>query len=333
MHIGVDIAKASFAGACWKNGSGSRWGAFTNDAEGFQELCKRVDAEREPDETVHLVLEPTGGYELALVLFAREQGWTVYLPNPARARAWAVSKGRRGKTDAMDALTLAQYGYEQKPHPQPEMPTRLQEMENLLRRKDDLERMLRQERNRQQSLGGRPGVPDAVTGSIDRVIEALEEDLEKIQEAIDEFMGQHEDLKAEARRLLTVPGVGEKNVLYILALLYRWSVLTQGKGQAKSLVALVGLDPKPYQSGTSVWKAASISRMGNREMRRRLYLSALGGIRGDNALRRFYDHLLEENKKKKVALVAAARKVLVWSWAVYRQGCAFDPTRVLPATA
>ena len=38
-------------------------------------------------------------------------------------------------------------------------------------------------------------------------------------------------------------------------------------------------------------------------------------------------------KAKQVALVAAARKILVWAWAVYRQRAAFDPSRAVPALA
>ncbi len=66
-------------------------------------------------------------------------------------------------------------------------------------------------------------------------------------------------------------------------------------------------------------------------------MSALGGTRGANPLRHFYLRLVERGKAKMVALIAAARKILVWAWAIFRSGTPFDPTRIhrrtdMPAT-
>ena len=62
-------------------------------------------------------------------------------------------------------------------------------------------------------------------------------------------------------------------------------------------------------------------------MRSLLYMSALGGARGHNVLREFYQRLVAAGKPKKLALIAAARKILVWAWAVFRDHADFDPTR------
>ena len=62
-------------------------------------------------------------------------------------------------------------------------------------------------------------------------------------------------------------------------------------------------------------------------MRSLLYMSALGGARGHNVLREFYQRLVAAGKPKKLALIAAARKILVWAWAVFRDHANFDPTR------
>jgi transposase len=122
--------------------------------------------------------------------------------------------------------------------------------------------------------------------------------------------------------------VGEKNVLYVLVVMHRWEELTDGEGEENGLVAYIGLDPKPYESGTSVRKRPGISRQGNRPFRSRLFMSALGGIKGKNSpLTAFYQRLVGRGKPKKLALVAASRKVLVWSWAVFRTNTPFDTAR------
>ena len=93
-------------------------------------------------------------------------------------------------------------------------------------------------------------------------------------------------------------------------------------------MAYTGLDPQTHESGTSVHKPARISRMGNDQMRRRLYLAAFGGVRAKHGpLREFYQRLVGRGKAKKLAITAAARKILTWAWAVYRTDTDFDRER------
>jgi transposase len=132
--------------------------------------------------------------------------------------------------------------------------------------------------------------------------------------------------------LRTVPGIGERSGLPLLVVLGRWEARTAGQGTAQGLVAYAGLDPQPYESGTSVQRHAAIARQGNRALRSRLYWCALGALRGDTPLRAFYHRLLAHHKPKKLALVAAARKILIWAWAVYRDQTPFDPARAAATT-
>ncbi len=57
-------------------------------------------------------------------------------------------------------------------------------------------------------------------------------------------------------------------------------------------------------------------------------MAALGGVRGRNALRMFYERLVGRGKKKMVALIAAARKLVIWAWKVFQTQTDFDPTKV-----
>jgi transposase len=64
-------------------------------------------------------------------------------------------------------------------------------------------------------------------------------------------------------------------------------------------------------------------------VRRLLYMGALGASRGNIPLRSFYQRLIGRGKAKKLALVAAARKLLTWAWAVFHSGTPFDATKVV----
>jgi transposase len=335
LFLGVDVAQASLVAALWRDGQAVRLQDCPNTPAGFQSLASQLDQAKHTDQadTIHLILEPTGGYELALAAFALEQGWTVSRPNPAQVREWARGRGYRAKTDHVDARMLAHYGAEVRPPRWQPVPAEVAELELLLRRKEDLEQLLRQEQNRQHALGQRPGVPEAVGKSLERVIGALEQELEELEQGIKRHLGQHAELRSLAKRLRSVPGVGAKNVLWVLVVLMRWHTLTEGQGEAKGLVAYAGLDPQPFASGSSVHKRASISRKGDRGIRRRLFLGALGGVRGKNVLRAFYQRLVGRGKPKKAALIAAARKILVWAWAVFRDQTTFDPSKITHESA
>ncbi len=329
LTIGVDIAKASFTAARWVDGGARPLGSFPNSPAGMSAFATAVAPLHEQlgASTLMLVLEPSGGYELPLAVFALQQGWQVSMPNPVHVRDWAKSRGRRAKTDPQDALLLARYGAEQPLRPWHPLPPAVSELESLLRRKDALVQLLRQERNREPAVALRPGVAPAVLASVAHVSAALASALRSIEAAIAAHVHAHPALRQEAHLLQSVPGIGPGNVLWLLVLLHRWQRLTDGNGHAKGLVAYVGLDPQPFESGTSVRRRARISRMGAAHLRRRLFMSALGGTRGKNLLRQFYLRLVGRGKPKMVALIAAARKVLVWAWAVFRTNTPFDPRR------
>jgi transposase len=328
-YLGVDVSKTSLTAATYSQQQGEcELGEFAHTRAGFQQLAAAVgDSER-----LHLVVEPTGSYHLALVSFAYDQGWAVSLPNPQLVREWARGLGQRAKTDRLDARTLARYGAERQPSAQPPLPAAVAELERLLRRQQDLAQMAAQERNRRASLAYQAEEGEAIAISLNEMEQALSQAQAAMAAAIQEHVGRHPELKKERRRLLTVPGVGERNVLHLLVLLHRWQARSDGAGDAKGLTAYVGLDPVTVRSGSSLHPRSRISKMGNREWRRRLYLSALGGNRAQHSpLTVFYQRLLSRKKPKMVALIACARKILVWSWTVFRSGVNFDPAKAMPA--
>lgn len=328
VYLGIDIAAQTFDAAWWQAGQTHRLGRFANTPDGFQ-ACAQALAAQAPDAPVWLIVEPTGGYEYGVLHFALDQGWQISLPNPRQVRTWIKGQGGRAKTDKLDAAHLAVYGAQRQPHPWHPLPAAVQPLADLLARRANLEESLRQERNRQASASRR-AVPPAVAASFAAVLAALEAALAEINAAVAAHLKAHPDLQRQARLLRSVPGVGAKTVLPLLVLLSRWHALTEGRGRASGLVALVGLDPQTTRSGTSVRGPACISRQGDKRTRRWLFMAALGGKRGRNCLRDVFLRLTGRGKAKMVALVACMRKLLTWAWAVFRQQTPFDPQRALP---
>jgi transposase len=331
LMVGVDLAKKEFVAALFQEQPQALLGKFTNDVAGYEALSAQVsEACHELGVAqVQLVIAATGGYEAALVAYAYAQDWLVSMPNAKQVRDWAKGVGYRGKSDHIDAQILAHYGAERRPTPRPQLAEEVSELDSLLKRRADLEQALQKEQTRLSELTGRPGVSSQVAESLRQVIEALTAVLAGIQQAIDECCQSHQPFQPQLTRLLALPGVGPKVVLPLMVKLFQWQTLTNGEGSAKGTqrvpAAFVGLDPQPYTSGTSVRKHPGISKMGDNELRRLLYMGALGGVRGDNPLMPFYQRLVGRGKAKKVALVAAARKILVWAWTIFSRETDWNP--------
>ncbi len=279
-----------------------------------------------PQTTLHLVVEPTGGYEQPLVRLVRQAGWPVSVVNPLQVRQWARGQGRRSKSDRQDALLLAGYASQSQPSAQEPLPEAVEALAELERRRDDLCGLIRQEENRHAQSRYRR-LPPAVAQSLQRTLEMLRQELAAVEQAIAEHVACQAELAEERRLLLSVPGVGQRGVHSLLVLLHRFVAHTAGQGDDKALTAFVGLDPQLHESGKSVRQRPTISKMGDCRARSLLYLGALGGVRGHNPLRTFYQALVARGKAKKLALVAAARKLLIWAWAVFRSHTPFDPSR------
>lgn len=331
LVVGVDMAKKDFAVASRTQGvSGAverELGKFANDASGYAALHEQVQAQcaEQGLTQIQLIIEATGGYEAALVADAYENQWQVSMPNPKQVCDWAKGVGYRVKTDRVDARILAHYGVERQPPLRPQMAQEVTHLDSLLKRRQDLEEALQKEQTRLSELTGRPGIAPKVTESLQQVIDALQEALDEIQAAIDALCQSHEPFAQNQKRLLALPGVGTKTVLPLLVKLFQWHTLTSGQGDSQGLTALVGLDPQPYESGRSVRKHPGISKMGDSELRRLLYMGALGGVRGNNPLKPFYQRLVGKGKAKKLALVAAARKILVWAWTLFSRQTDWNP--------
>jgi transposase len=325
-YLGIDVSHKRLDVAVQTAQGLNDLGRFTNDAAGYAQLRQAVLSHCGAGPSLHLIIEPTGSYHLSLLGFAYDQGWLVSLPNPQVVREWVRGQGQRAKTDRIDARLLALYGAKETPPPQAALPAAVEELDELLHRRDDLEKMLQQERNRRHSLQNRPRPSEPVMRSIEELIRTLEEALAEVEQTIQEHVKRTTTLRQQRQHLLQVPGIGEKSVLPILVFLYRWQARTVGLGTAKGLTAFAGLDPVTHNSGTSIHKRPSISKMGNGEIRRRLFLCALGGSRAkDTPLAHFYRRLLHRRKPPMVALIAAARKILVWAFAVFQSGRPFDP--------
>lgn len=110
--VGIDVAKADFVVAC-RPDHGS-WSAM-NDAAGIATTIARLTGLN----PTLVVLESTGGYEVALVEALTVAHLPVVVANPRQVRDFGKATGQLAKTDRLDARLLALFAERVQPTPRP----------------------------------------------------------------------------------------------------------------------------------------------------------------------------------------------------------------------
>ena len=87
------------------------------------------------------------------------------------------------------------------------------------------------------------------------------------------------------------------------------------------VVAYAGLNPRLHQSGTSINRMTSISKIGNAVLRAALYMPAMSAMRYNPAIVALVTRLKSQGRlKPKQIVVAAMRKLLVLCFGVLENG-------------
>jgi transposase len=155
---------------------------------------------------------------------------------------------------------------------------------------------------------GRQDLPAAeletVAGCL-RQIDFLGEEIESIDARLCEWVSA----SPEAKRLMTIPGVGVASAAALMAAIGDISRFDS----SRKLVAYLGLDAKVRQSGESPAQHGRISKRGNAQARAVLVEAAWIAVRSPGPLRAFSERL-RARKHSGIAAVAVARKIACLCW-------------------
>jgi transposase len=319
--VGIDIAAATLAVVSSPTPDVALPArSFANTAAGWQALQVALAEQGADPATTLVVLEATGAYWQGLATTLTAAGWGVSVVSPASVREYAKATGRRAKTDAVDAAVLAAYGRALRPARWQPAPAEVQALQVLIRQRDDLIALQTETRNRRHALSRLPAGGPAACAPLEAVLAVLAEQIAALETAIRRQAATAASVAAALARLQTIVGVG---LLTAAVVVVETRPLRAGASPAQ-VVAYAGLDPAPHQSGSSVRGAGHISKTGNARMRQAVYMAAVSAVRYNPPLRAFYQRLVGRVKPKKLALVAAARKLLMLMVTLLQQGRDFD---------
>jgi transposase len=314
---GIEVSARELVVALGDRRGGTHLRRFANSTVGHRALVKVLKRFGK----VRVVLEATGlyGLDVALALSA-EEGIALMVANPRAVRHFAQAMMQRSKNDQLDAVVLREFAAR--------MPFRAwtRPTENTLalwaitRRLEALTAQRAAEKNRRHAAGLSRAVPPVVRQEIANSLRFLERSITRLQKEAQRRIAEDAQLQRRYELLCSIPGMGAVSALHTLAEL----VLLPEDRDVRQWVAYAGLDPRECSSGTSLRKPVRISKVGNRHLRRALYLPALTASRWQSHVRGFYERLQRRGKSKQQALLAVARKLLHAIYGMFRTLQPFD---------
>ena len=316
--IGIDISKATFDVHLIKEDQ-TYSGEFSNDKKGFRTF--RNWLKKRDVATGWACMEATGRYGDELADYLYEASYQVSVVNPARTSKYLDSKLTRTTNDRIAAELIADFCLTQKPELWKPSPPEVKTLQQLVRRVHSLKETRAQELNRGQGAA----IDPLVAKSINKVIKALDKEIDALQQQVKTHVDQYPDLKKQKDLLVSIPGIADVSALEIMSEIGNLSRFEC----ADQLVAYAGLSPKSRDSGTSVKSKPRLSKIGNSRLRTALFFPALSALQHNPIIIALKQRLEARHKVKMVIVGAAMRKLLRLAYGVLKTGKTFDPNFVM----
>jgi transposase len=312
--LGIDVAKETLEVALLQEG-GMLNKRFENTAAGHRQMA--VWLGQHGAGGAHVCLEATGQYGDAVAEYLFGESLPISVVNPARIKYYANSKLRRNKTDKADAQLIAEYCLREKPALWTPPAASFRDLQALVRHLDDLQVSRVQETNRLTCGVHTP----LVVEQLQTLIALLDVQIQQTRQAIQAQIDRFPQLKQAQDLLVTIPGIGRLTAAKLLGEIR--NILDFEN--ARQLAAYAGLTPRNFLSGTSVHKKSRLSKTGNTNLRKALYMSAISAKHWNPIVRQFCTRLSQAGLNPMQIVAAAMRKLLHLAFGILKTGRPFDP--------
>jgi transposase len=282
---------------------------FDNDAQGIKALCEHL----RPIEPTLIVMEATGGLEVAVAVEMGARGLPVVVVNPRQVRDFAKATGQLAKTDRLDAAVLCEFARAIRPAVRAPKEELIRELDDLVTRRRQLVDMRVQEMLRVHTAS------KFQVKSVKAHIAWLAKRITEIESDMGKRLRDSDLWRAKDDILLSIPGVGEITSRSMLSRCPELGTLNRHK-----IAKLVGVAPLNSDSGTTrgqrhIWG-------GRADVRSVLYMAAISAIRCNAKIKAFATRLKATGKPPKVVIVACMHKLLTIMNTMIKNGTPWNLT-------
>ncbi|MGS1120571.1 IS110 family transposase [Rhodanobacter sp. UC4436_H3] len=270
--------------------------------------------------TLRVLVEATGVYYLDVALQAQQLGAEVMVINPRVAHHFAQALNQRNKTDRLDAKMLLEC-LQRMPFLAWVAPSEAHlQLRSYGRFLVQLTEANTANKNRLHALQSVKGSPRLLRDELKRMIASTDKRIARIRTHAIALIREEPHLNACFKALCSFTGIADVSAVALLSEL----ITLPPTLSSRACVSHAGLDPRVFESGTSVHKAPRISRHGNKYLRRALFLPAMSATVHDPRAKAFKERLVARGKKPLQATTAVMRKMLTAAWAVMKNPALYD---------
>jgi transposase len=315
--VGADLSKNTIDLVCHTTGD---YLQIENKASGFQILLAWIDQQGIAIDQTLLVMEHTGLYSLLLEQFLSKHDIAFKKVNALEIKR---SIGMvRGKSDRIDAVRIATYGFEKKEKLTAQIPVSPQ-LKRLQMLQSTRERLVRQRAGLTNAVKEYRHIDiqeqDLLIKSQLQVIKALDKQITRLEQEVEKIVAEDEAISTNYRLLQSIKGVGK---IVALATIIKTSNFTRFTNSRK-FACYCGTAPFEHSSGSSIHKRSRISHLADKQMKTLLDLAAKSAIRYDTELKNFYQRRLLMGKSKMSTINIVRNKILYRMFAVAKRQTPF----------
>jgi transposase len=294
---------------------------FNNDHQGNKKLLSWALKSRvTEDAPLWFVMEATGVYYENLAYFLVEAGHKVTVLLPNKVKNFGRTLNIKSKTDPIDAATLTMFGLEKQLTPWQAPSQAMRKLKELCREYQSIKQLAVQIMNQ---IHAKEHSHEPEKGTLKRLNQQLtlfRKQEKQIINELREIVNQDTELKKRISKMEKIEGVGFLTIVNVIAETNGFALI---KNQ-KQLASYAGLDVVHNESGLKKHKT-SISKKGNKNLRRSVYMPALSAVRCNEQLKNLYIRLAIKKNNKKVALIAVARKLLLLIYTIWKNNTDYVP--------
>lgn len=315
-YFGIDVSAKELVLADVNNKSKT----FSNNSSGHKQI---FDFLKSRNSEVYVCMEATGVYSLDIAtVLSNVKGINVMVVNPKSAKDFASACMNRSKTDRVDAHSLALYASKFDFIKWVPPSRQFYEIRIISRRIQALKQDIAAEKNRLHAYKATAFTPAIVIQSTIDNIKALLKLIKELHKQALLLIREDKALSQKFSLLTSISGIASLSAIYCLAEI----AFLPDDITPKQLTAYAGLDPRKFESGTSIKKREAISKKGNAALRKALFLPALVAIRFNPIVKKFFINFVARGKQKKQAIVAIMRKFIHAILGMFKSNRPFDAT-------
>ena len=293
---------------------------FQNKPTGFKKLIEWLEPIVNKEVQLRFVLEATGVYHQSFAYFLHDQSYAVSIILPNKISNFKRTLDVKTITDKTMADAIAQFGLERNLDNWQPPKGIYRVLQQLTRERSQLidEKVVIKNQLHAENAEAKPNKK-----SIERCNKRLvlvEKQVKEIVHEINDLIKTDEEAKRIVLLIGSITGIGILTAATVLGETNGFELIRN----KRQLTSYAGLDVKEKQSGTSVKGKPSISKKGNKHLRKAMHLPALSAIKHDERFKAIYTRIVSKHGIKMKAAVAVQRKLLEMIYTIYKTKVTYD---------